>query len=115
MTTDQKRPRRIKDPALMRLLKYEVDECEVTGGVGLLHLHHVILKSQGGDDLRENILSMTEGLHEGYHRGDPIARGLVAQHIDRNRPDVACYIAEKLGGAEQLLDWFARHGVKGEQ
>lgn len=109
MTQDLKRPARIKDPALMRLLKFEYDCCEISGLTGDLHLHHVILKGQGGDDLRENIICMSKKLHELYHQGQPAARLLIAQHVDTQRPDVACYIAEKLGSADALLEWFARH------
>lgn len=102
---------RIKDPILLRLLKYEYDECEITGVTHELHLHHVIFKSHVGDDVRENIICLTEAVHTRYHQGNPRIRLLIARHIDDYRPDVACYIAEKLGGAEALLDWFYRHGL----
>lgn len=103
---------RIKDPALLRLLKFEFDECEISGVTSGLHLHHVIYRSQGGDDLRCNIVCLSDELHTQYHAGNPWARGLLAKHIDENRHDVASYIAEKRG-ADGLLEWFARHeGVR---
>lgn len=102
---------RIKDPALLRLLKFEYDCCEMTGIVYNLHLHHVIFKSHGGDDLRENIICITEAIHGLYHRGDHHTRLRVAQYIDQHRPDIGSYIAEKLGGGEPLLEWFTRHGL----
>jgi hypothetical protein len=103
---------RIKDPALLALLKFEYDECELTGETFGLHLHHVILKSQGGDDLRENIICVVQWKHDAYHAGDAGVRLEIATFIDQQRPDVGCYIAEKLGGAEQLLVWFERHGLR---
>lgn len=106
---DLKRSPRIKDTALLELLKYEADECEVTGLTGELALHHVIFKSQQGDDVRENIICLNGDLHRLYHSANPLARFLIAEHVDKNRPDIACYIAEKLGGAEPLLEWFSRH------
>lgn len=106
---DTKSPPRIKDPALLKLLKFQADECEITGLTYGLHLHHVIYKSHGGDDVRANIICMHDELHADYHQGNLYARSVVAAHVDDNRPDVACYIAEKLGSADALLEWFAGH------
>lgn len=111
--SDFKSAPRIKDPALMKLLKHEYDCCEITGETFGLHLHHVVLKSHRGDDLRGNIICVSDKLHVRYHAADPVARRLVAEHVDTHRPDVACYIAEKLGSAEALLEWFSKHGVEG--
>jgi hypothetical protein len=111
---DFKAAARIRDPQLMKLLKHEYDECAITGVTAGLHLHHVIFKSHGGDDLRSNIVCVSDTLHTRYHAADPVARRLLAEHIDVFRPDVACYIAEKLGSAVALLDWFERHGVSTE-
>jgi len=111
VTVDFRPTPRIKDPALLRLLKYQYDECEITGETSGLHLHHVIFKGQQGDDLRENIVCMVDWFHDEYHRGSPAAMKLLAEHVDGRRPDVAGYIAEKLGSAEALLEWFSRHGL----
>lgn len=94
----------------MRYLKFTLDCCELSGETYNLHLHHVIYKSHQGDDLRANILCMHEPLHTRYHAGDPEVKAMVGEFIDTERPDTACYIAEKLGGASALLDWFERHG-----
>jgi 5-methylcytosine-specific restriction endonuclease McrA len=108
---DAKPEPRIKDPALMRLLKIELDECEISGVTTRLHLHHIILRSHQGSDVRENIICLCDDLHRRYHEGDPLARRMIAEHVNTNRPDVACYIAETLGGADALLEWFERHGL----
>ena len=109
---DTKSAPRIKDPALLKLIKMEADECEISGVTNGIHLHHVVYRSHGGDDLRCNLVCLSEEIHTQYHAGNPWARGLLGRHIDANRPDVACYIAEKLGGAEALLEWFSRHAIE---
>ncbi len=108
---DSKPKARIKDPALMRLLKHECDECELTGVTAGLHLHHVVFKSQGGDDLRQNIVCMVDWLHERYHASDPIAMELLARHVEERRSDIAAYISEKLGSPGALVEWFERHNA----
>lgn len=104
---------RIKDSALLAMLKLEYSSCEITGATGALDLHHVILKSGAhrGDDLRENIICLDHNLHMDYHRGDPQAMLAVAKHVNNRRSDVAAYISEKLGSADALLHWFERHGL----
>lgn len=101
---------RIRDYRLMQYLKLNSDECALTGVVHDLHLHHVIFRSQGGDDVKANIVCMTEIAHGAYHAGDPVAKRMLAEHIKEARPDTATYIASKLGpgGCEA---WFERHGV----
>lgn len=110
VVTSDFRPRaRIENKALMRLLKYEYDECSLTGVTINLHLHHVIFKSHGGDDLRENIICMADWLHERYHKGDPLVKRMLADHVEHFRSDVAAYISEKLGSPGALVEWFERH------
>jgi hypothetical protein len=97
----------------MEKLKLEMDECEITGltaaqsGLGL-HLHHVVLRSQGGDDVRENVLCITGDIHNAYHRGAKTARDSVARHVFKNRPDTWSYLAEKLGDGGRI-EWFWDH------
>ena len=110
--TDFKPRARIKDPVLMRLLKHESDECEITGVTVGLPLHHVIFKSHGGDDLRQNIICMVDWLHDRYHASDPKAMELLARHIEERRSDVAAYISEKLGSPGALVEWFDRHHME---
>lgn len=107
--SDFRSPARIKDTALLARLKFESDECELTGATDDLHLHHVIFKGQGGDDVRENIICLVSWMHDKIHAGDPVARQHLAAYIEHVRTDVAGYISEKLGGPDALLEWFARH------
>jgi len=102
---------RIRDPALLRLLHFEYDECVLCGRTQLLHLHHVVLRSQGGDDVRANILALCNECHSGYHthRSDGFGARL-AVYVQGYRPDTYAYLVEKLGigGAEA---WFHAHAA----
>jgi len=97
----------------MEKLKHQMDACEITGLTAVqsglrLHLHHVILRSQGGDDVEENILCVTGDLHESYHRSSRMARHSIAMHVWSNRPDVWAYLGRKLG-ASGREEWFRSH------
>lgn len=108
---DFRPPPRIKDVPLLKLLKLECDECELSGLTTGLHLHHVIYKSHGGDDVRSNIVCMNDELHRAYHQGDTEVRAHLGWLVHKRRLDTANYIAAKLGGGVPLLEWFARHSV----
>lgn len=102
---------RIKNLPLMELLKYEFDCCEVTGETGDLHLHHVIFRSHGGDDIRANIVCMTRELHDRYHQHDPEALRQVALHVNNWRHDTMLYLYSKLGEGG-VAAWLQRHGLE---
>jgi hypothetical protein len=102
---------RIKDTSLLAALKLHYDECEITGETYDLHLHHVIFKSHGGDDLRGNIICISGDLHDQYHRGRSDARRRIADHVAAHRPDVVGYITLKLGSSDAYQAWLSRHGI----
>jgi 5-methylcytosine-specific restriction endonuclease McrA len=73
MAADPKQPRRIVDPELMR----EMTAAGKSGHCPCLvcaerytEPHHVRLKSQGGDDLEDNIAFLCARCHRAYH-GNP--------------------------------------------
>lgn len=86
-------------------MHFEYDECCLCGTTHSLHLHHVLFRSHGGDDVRANLLALCHDEHDGYHlnRGD--VRQRLAVYIKQNRPDTVEYLVEKLGesGAQE---WF---------
>lgn len=108
MTADPKCAARIVNRELLALIGLEHDSCEVTGRMGPLHLHHVLFRSQGGSDVRNNILVVHSNLHHAYHQGDRNAQVLIGQHVRDHRPDVLQYITSKTtaGYAEA---WLERH------
>jgi len=97
---------RRRDPALLRLLKYEYDECAICGLTVGLHLHHILLRSRGGDDVRANIVPLCLGCHIGYHDGSK--RALLAEYLCDHRPDSIEYLVEKLGKGG-MESWLAVH------
>lgn len=99
-------PRR-RDPGLLALLKLEHDECELSGETFPLHLHHVVFKSHGGDDVRANIVCMLDDLHTRYHGADEQVRGDLAWYVMHNRPDTIRYLNKKLIGG--FDEWFRAH------
>ena len=102
---------RLRDPGLLRLLAFQFDECCLCGGMQHIHLHHVQLRSQGGDDTRANILPLCRGCHDGYHlhRSDGYGQRL-ARHILAHRPDTVAYLKVKLGEGG-FDEWLRRHDV----
>lgn len=106
--TDWKQPGRIVNPDLMRMLALEHDMCEVTGRMGVLHRHHMLFRSHGGDDVRANILVIHDGLHEAYHQGRAHARFLIGSHVRDHRPDFLDYLKSKQGPEAPDL-WLQKH------
>lgn len=88
---------RRRDPALLRLLAFEYDECATCGTTETLHLHHVLYRSHGGDDVRGNIVPLCRRCHEGVHRGEKAA---LYAHIRTGRPDVVAYLRQRLGESQ---------------
>jgi hypothetical protein len=105
--SDEKPPPRRRDPGLLSILKLEHDCCEITGVTWDLHLHHVHLRSRGGDDVRSNIVCIDQKLHERYHRGDDEVRAMLAWHVHDRRPDVAAYLDSRVDGGFDR--WFTDH------
>lgn len=100
---------RIKDPALLRLLHLEYDECCCCGSTASMHIHHVIYKSHQGDDVRGNLVPMCEPCHTKYHSRDHHVMHALWQYIVLARPDVIAYLEFKLG-PEPTAVWGQRHG-----
>jgi len=100
---------RIRNPDLLALLHLEHDCCEVTGRTGILHAHHVVYRSQGGDDIRCNLLMIDNGLHARYHLADRNARFQIGTHIRDHRPDILEYVRTKRGSKEAGDAWIQAH------
>jgi hypothetical protein len=76
MAADLKPRPRLRDPALMRRLHAQPDECRVCGRPGV-SLHHILSRGLGGDDVEENLAwlcgSGTTGCHGLIEAHDPVA------------------------------------------
>lgn len=66
---DPKPPKRVRDPDLLRELHLELvgepcEACELRVGA---QLHHVVFRSQGGSDTRENLRWLCPSCHDMAH------------------------------------------------
>lgn len=73
--------------------------------------HHVYPRSQGGDDVTENIVgaagSGTTGCHGLLEANNVTARRLLGEHLILERQDVIGYVRGKLGEGPGN-DWLSR-------
>ncbi len=108
MNADPRPAPRIKDSDLMRFLHAERSkECAVTGSTDSLELHHVLPRSQGGDDVRANLVFLHRRVHQAVTVNDPVALRLVGEHVWDERPDTVAYLVYKMG-KDRAVDWMRR-------
>ena len=108
---DWKPSKRVKEPKTMRAKHQSgcfcVLNCGETGTI-----HHVLPRSQGGDDVPANLICLcgsgTTGHHGKVEAGDRATMVLLGEHVLLERPDTLSYIKGKLGD-EQGTDWLRRH------
>lgn len=108
---DPKSGARIRDPALLRQAHWSFDECVVCGGIDI-SIHHVLPRSQGGDDVWENLVALcgdgVYGCHGAVEHGsDAVCRAL-GLHLLKERPDTVTYLQERLGSAEAAAEFLRR-------
>ena len=65
--------------------------------------HHVLFKSQGGDDDAANLCCLCDDHHNKIHAEDAATKVLLGEHILAERPDTVAYLAKKAGA-----DWLSR-------
>ena len=57
---------RVKDKKAIAQARKEW--CEVCGKPGIVHVHHIKSKGSGGNDVRENLISLCVTCHDKAHR-----------------------------------------------
>lgn len=106
-TPDPKPAKRVKNPKVMKSLHVRGVICVLCGKPG--SLHHVYPRSQGGDDVPENLLGLcgtgTTGHHGLIENGDESARSLLGLYLALERTDTIFYITDKLG-TEEGMEWL---------
>lgn len=106
---DPKPPRRKKNAKVMKALHLKGVICVLCGEPGTLH--HVLPRSQGGDDIEANLLGLcgdgVAGCHGLIEANDEKTRIDLGLYIMLDRLDTYDYILEKLG-REQGLSWLQR-------
>lgn len=83
--------------------------CGLHGGT----CHHVLPRSERGDDVDANGVTLcgsgTTGCHGLVEARDPAARAAVGKYVLRDRSDTIEYLDGKLGGLDRALDYLRRH------
>lgn len=107
---DAKQAKRVRDPKAMKAVHEQGCFCVLNCG-DRGSVHHVLPRSQGGDDVDANMVCLcgsgTTGHHGKVEANDTATLVLLGEHLLLERPDTVAYIKTKLGetgGAE----WLAR-------
>jgi hypothetical protein len=105
MGPDPKPARRIKDPALLRLMHLRGGFCVLCGNPA--SIHHVHAKPR--DDVPGNLVWLcgdgTTGHHGLIENEDVATRLELGAYIRDERPDIVLYVQEKLG-YEEGEEWL---------
>ncbi len=59
--------KRIRNRALLKVMREEIPYCERCGAPGHGGMHHIRYRSQGGSDIRENLIRLCVYCHRGIH------------------------------------------------
>jgi len=59
--------KRIRNRALLKAMREEIPYCERCGAPGHGGLHHIKYRSQGGDDIKENLIRLCKKCHNDIH------------------------------------------------
>lgn len=95
----------------MRQAHWAFDECVICGGIDI-SVHHILPRSQGGDDVWENLVALcgsgTHGCHGAVEHGsDAVCRAL-GRYVVAERLDTMFYLERKLGSPEARTEFLRR-------
>ena len=78
------------------------DPCSNGAAFTLVHMHHLVPRARGGDDVADNIVPLCSACHEQVTRGNPVDLEAVASSLTDAE---YAYIVGKLGegGIERLF------------
>ena len=83
-----------------RILRHFKGSCCVATGLPYQHLHHIVFRSESGDDILENLAPLTNEAHDRFHGRAPGWEQVAAsirQYVLVNNARRR-YVTEKLGG-----------------
>lgn len=96
--------KRVVNPSAVIATALRDRECRVCGRPSA-HVHHLLFRSHGGDDIDGNLIALCHGCHGAVHEGDMRVRRLI---IKRLRPAERSYVVSKLGDTVRAAAWAAR-------
>lgn len=110
MTPDPKKPRRIVDKQAWKRAVRREPECVICGKP-TQSSHHLLKRSQAGDDFPPNLVGVcgdgVRGCHGRLEAEDVVTRKLLGEYVMERRRDFTAYLEAKLG-AEQSREWLRR-------
>lgn len=72
-------------------------ECALCGVTDWLQVHHILFRSQGGDDVKANLCLLCQSCHDALHAYDSQTWNSLFMYVLNHRPDTYEYLEEKLG------------------
>lgn len=104
VTPRPKPEKRKRDPDLLRNFAIRMSNCCVCGEGrhSGLQAHHILRRSQSGDDCSANLCALCAACHRALHDGDSETQRRLGEHICRMRPDTLDYLAHCLGATQSV-------------
>jgi hypothetical protein len=107
---------RVVDPGVLRAVLLTDRECRAGCGSTASEGHHLLFRSQGGDDVAANVVPVCTDCHAALHSGvrvgldgrrrtARIVRCAIAANL---RPENRAYLDEKLGGPDRTVEFLGR-------
>lgn len=103
---DEKPAPRIIDNAALAIAKLYYRECAICGSTQNVHVHHIVFRSQGGDDVDANFCGLCLLHHDEIHANKALAWLGLKVYVHAERPDTMEYLRHKLG--ERAGSFFDR-------
>lgn len=103
---DPKPPKRICDGVALALAKLACRECALCGSTDVLHVHHILFRSQGGDDVDANLCCLCLYCHEAIHARRQSAWSTLSRYVFSSREDTLLYLEDRLGSMERALSYL---------
>lgn len=88
---------RIRDASALCAAKIRHRECCICGRTHAIHIHHIVFRSHGGDDVDANLCGLCPTHHDQIHAYDSFSWIALKAYVDFERPDTQAYLQEKLG------------------
>jgi hypothetical protein len=102
---DPKPAKRVKDAKALKAVHARGCVCALNCGLPG-EAHHVLPRSQGGDDVEANLVCLCAFHHQAVHANDLCARTDLGDYVVLLRPDVMAYVVAKLGDGG--VEWLRR-------
>jgi hypothetical protein len=112
MTADPKAPARIVDRQAWKAAVKREPLCVICFDMPSQSAHHILKRSQRGDDVAANLVGVcgdgTRGCHGRLEAEDEVARKLLGEYVAMERDDFVDYLIVKLGGPWPAVSFLSR-------